>query len=330
MPDIKEIKELLLKIKKTKKPIKEGDTSVNKEDKDEKTDSNAAAESSNDNDEEPCHSWLKKVVWPTFEGTDPLGWIVRVEKLFEIQGVKTAERMCLAFISTEGNVVHWFQFRRQLSKNASWEEFTAALLQRFGGEGRGTVYERLAAVRQKGDIEDFIQEFELLVAQAPQTPEDQLMGYFLVGLRPNIRNQVRPHDPKSLIRAMEIARDVEEAMKDNRFRGTLANRNSNFGFRFQGGRGVVSRFSSVGGNSSGQTTNGIGHSGQNFGRTNTMNMTARTGENNSTVSRNRGTHTLPYTEFVKRKEEGKCYQCGLLFGTGHRCPEKNLRVIILA
>lgn len=192
------------------------------------------------------------------------------------------------------------------------------------------MYERLAAVRQKGNVEDFIQEFELLVAQASQTPEDQLMGYFFAGLRPNICNQVRPHDPKSLIRTMEIARDVEEAMKDNCFGGAPTNRNSNSGFRFQGSGGVVSRFSLVGGNTNGQPTNGSGRSGPNFGRTNSMTTTARTGESNSAVSRNRGTRTLPYAEFVKRRDEGKCYQCGLPFGTGHRCPEKNLRVIILA
>lgn len=330
LPDMKEIKELLLEIKKHKTPSEDGASSVNKEDKGEKTVSNADENSSDDSDEEPRTSWLKKVVLPTFEGDDPLGWIARAEKFFEVQGVKPTERLRLAFISMEGNVVHWFQFWHQHSKNASWEEFTAALLRRFGSEGRGTVYERLAAVRQKGGVEDFIQEFELLVAQASQTPEDQLMGYFLAGLRPNIRNQVRPHDPKSLIRTMEIARDVEEAMKDNRFGGAPTNHNSNSGFRFQGGGGVVSRFSPVGGNTNSQPTNGSGRSGQNFGRTNSMTTTARTGKNSSAASRNRGTRTLPYAEFVKRRDEGKCYQCGLPFGTGHRCPEKNLRVIILA
>ena len=33
---------------------------------------------------------------------------------------------------------------------------------------------------------------------------------------------------------------------------------------------------------------------------------------------------------MKRREEGRCFQCGLAFGLGHRCPEKSLRVIILA
>jgi len=46
-------------------------------------------------------------------------------------------------------------------------------------------------------------------------------------------------------------------------------------------------------------------------------------------SRNRGVRTLPYLKYVKRKEEGRCFHCGGLYSYGHKCPEKNLRVIII-
>lgn len=51
----------------------------------------------------------------------------------------------------------------------------------------------------------YVQEFEVLMVQAPATMEEQLLGYFLARLRQDIRNQVRPYDPKELTRAMEIA-----------------------------------------------------------------------------------------------------------------------------
>ncbi|MCI66694.1 hypothetical protein A2U01_0087952, partial [Trifolium medium] len=66
----------------------------------------------------------------------------------------------------EGNAVHWFQCWHQKSKNASWEEFVTARLQRYGGSRCGTVCERLAAIRQKGRVENYIQDFELLVSEA--------------------------------------------------------------------------------------------------------------------------------------------------------------------
>lgn len=58
------------------------------------------------------------------------------------------------------------------------------------------MYERLATIRQTGGVEDFVQEFEVLVAQAKPNTEDQVLGYFLAGLRQDIRSLVRPHDPK--------------------------------------------------------------------------------------------------------------------------------------
>jgi len=44
--------------------------------------------------------------------------------------------------------------------------------------------------------------------------------------------------------------------------------------------------------------------------------------------RNRGSRTLPYPEYVKRREEGQCFHCGGAYSYWHRCPDKNLRVVI--
>ena len=76
-------------------------------------------------------------------------------------------------------------------------------MRRYGG----------TALRQTGGVEEYVQEFELLIAQAAPNAEDQLLGYFLAGLRPDIRSLVRPYDPRDLARAMEVACDVEEAMR---------------------------------------------------------------------------------------------------------------------
>lgn len=46
--------------------------------------------------------------------------------------------------------------------------------------------------------------------------------------------------------------------------------------------------------------------------------------------RSKGTRNLPYQEYVKRREEGCCFQCGLAFGLCHKCLEKSLRIVILA
>jgi len=58
------------------------------------------------------HFWTKKVELPVFDGTDPLSWIARAEIFFEVHQVKEEEKIRLAFISMEGEAVHWYRFIR--------------------------------------------------------------------------------------------------------------------------------------------------------------------------------------------------------------------------
>ena len=40
--------------------------------------------------------------------------------------------------------------------------------------------------------------------------------------------------------------------------------------------------------------------------------------------------SIPYQEYVRRREQNRCFHCNMPFSPGHRCQEKSLRVIILA
>lgn len=53
---------------------------------------------------------------------------------------------------------------------------------------------------------------------------------------------------------------------------------------------------------------------------------------NAVGNENRGrmVRNLPYPEFLKRKEEGRCFRCEGSFAPGHRCTERSLRVLLLA
>lgn len=82
-----------------------------------------------------------------------------------MHNVSAREEMRLAFISMEGGANHWFRFLKKKTKNPSWEELAEALIRRFVGRDRCYVFEKLAVVRQKGPVEEYIQEFEMLVSQ---------------------------------------------------------------------------------------------------------------------------------------------------------------------
>jgi len=148
------------------------------------------------------------------------------------------------------------------------------------------------------------------------------MGYFLAGLQPKLRHQIRPHDPKELMRAMDIALDLEDMSNFDRG-GVQSYRSSHV--RYTGGSGVTARLGNYKGVSeTGQSSIGSNGRKESFNATRDMKYSAYGGEG----MKNRGARTLPYPEYVKRKDEGHCFHCGGPYSHGHKCPDKNLRVVI--
>ncbi|KOM50008.1 hypothetical protein LR48_Vigan08g083500 [Vigna angularis] len=266
-------------------------------------------------------NWRKRVELPGFEGGDPLIWISRAEKFFEVQGVAEDEKVQLAFISMEGYAAYWFRFWREKTRNRSWEGLKRALVIRFGEGGRGSVYERLAAIKQGGAVSEYIRDFEVLVGQTTGIPEEQLLGYFMAGLQEEISDCVRPHDPQDLMTAIRIARDVQKLCSQSKVSGGQSTK----GASVWGGTTRVATRSEFS-----REVPGRGGTAESVGsvrrETNQVNGFARpNGE-----GRGRSVRNLPYSEFIKRREEGKCFRCGGPFSPGHRCPERGLRMLILA
>lgn len=57
-----------------------------------------------------------------------------------------------------------------------------------------------------------IEQFEVLLAQVSDFPEDQCLGYFLCGLRKEINKHIGIHEPRTTMRAMDLARAIEKEM----------------------------------------------------------------------------------------------------------------------
>ncbi|WVZ08472.1 hypothetical protein V8G54_021818 [Vigna mungo] len=273
------------------------------------------------------HNWRKRVELPSFEGGDPHIWINRVERFFDVQTVAEEDKVELAYISMEGSASYWFKYWREKTKNRTWMGLKAGLINRFGGGFRGTVYEQMATLRQDGTLEEFVRSFEILLGQTQGLSEELIMGFFLAGLREDIKGQVRIQDPPDLMGAIRVARDVEDAI--NRACGGVWNgvkvnhagsRTSASIVRSDGDRNFATR---TGGTEGVVPARREGSTMANS--TNARGNNLAGGENKSQMVRN-----LPYPEFLKSWEEGRCFRCGGPFAPGHRCAEKSLRVLLLA
>ena len=82
----------------------------------------------------------------------------------------------------EGVAVHWFSMVQELNHNLSWESFKVELLNRFGGVANLSPYEQLAALRQQGNLDEYIDNFELIASLIPRETEALYLGYFMNGL----------------------------------------------------------------------------------------------------------------------------------------------------
>lgn len=112
----------------------------------------------------------------------------------------------------DGIAIHWYRFLQKEAPVLTWEDLSSVLIQRFGERGLGNVYERFSTLRQSATVEEYVQDFETLVAQTAQIMKEQLPGYFLGGLKAKIRCRVGTHDSKEITREINLARDVEEEL----------------------------------------------------------------------------------------------------------------------
>ncbi|KAJ9536791.1 hypothetical protein OSB04_un000015 [Centaurea solstitialis] len=137
---------------------------------------------------------VKKVKLPEFSGFDPRGWITKAELFFEIHGTHPVLRIGLAQLSMSGVAQHWFSVVKGIYDPLSWDQLKRELLQRFSGLEIQNPYEQLSTIQQVSSIYDYIDDFEYLLSQVPRLPESQALGYFLAGLRPEVKQWFPSHN----------------------------------------------------------------------------------------------------------------------------------------
>jgi len=156
---------------------------------------------------------MRKVELPMFYGEDPAGWVTRAEVYFEVQDTSDAVRVKLSQLCMDGGTIHFFNAWANEEEEQTWERFKEALLERYGGVGDGSTYEQLQALCQEGDVDQYIQEFEFLVAQIPKLPDEQYFSYFISGLKDELKGRIRSLKsigPLSRGRLINVTRAVEK------------------------------------------------------------------------------------------------------------------------
>lgn len=273
---------------------------------------------------------VKKVKLPEFYGFDPQGWIQKANLFFDINGTPADLRIRLAQLSMVGVAQHWFTIVKQVHASLTWDQFQLELLQRFSGLEIQNPFEQLASIKQADSIHDYIDDFEYLLSLVPKLPESQAMGYFVTGLRDEVKRWVRLHRPQSRLDAMYLAKDVEEMLRPS------SEAVSQFRFRYHhlGGLGDNSKWDRgpLLGQSMLRGTSSV-DSGLKGAESPTLSsprpVVSTPSDGSQVVHKDRGVRSLSRTEWEDRRKKGLCFRCGQQFGPAHKCPEGKLRVLLL-
>lgn len=79
----------------------------------------------------PTQSHKMKLEVPRFDGTEPLGWIFKINQFFEYHRTPENERLTIASFYMERRALSWFQWMTANGQFTPWTMFLQALQTRF-------------------------------------------------------------------------------------------------------------------------------------------------------------------------------------------------------
>lgn len=89
---------------------------------------------------------------PLFEGTDPDGWILRIERYFNFYRLSEAEKLEAVLVTLEGDALRWFQWENKRRPIRRWDELREFMLRQFRPSSGGLLCEQWLATTQTSKL----------------------------------------------------------------------------------------------------------------------------------------------------------------------------------
>uniref|UniRef100_A0A2C9U3L8 Retrotransposon gag domain-containing protein n=1 Tax=Manihot esculenta TaxID=3983 RepID=A0A2C9U3L8_MANES len=277
---------------------------------------------------------VAKVEMPDFDGTDPVGWVARSEQFFEIQNIVEETKVPLALVSMEGALLHWLRGLRQRNPLLTWEQLREELMQRYSEDLSENPYKHLVPLKQVGTEAEYVDDFVARASLVPNVTDKQCLGFFLNGLRENIR--LRSHETTDLYKTMKLAKEIEQ-QRSSSCKGKSITWGANVmrqkGFSHGLGQGTMGPqfLKGSGGPQNKQKWDGLPSKppdntaclgnktlSQPFGGTKAPN----------TPVKSRCSQQYSHQEYQEMRAKELCFKCRQSYSPLHECPGKTLRAII--
>lgn len=151
-----------------------------------------------------------KLDFPCCDGHNVLDWIFKAEQFFEYYAIDEVDRLSIASVHLENDVVPWFQMMQRSTPFHSWHEFIEALILDFGPTAYECPLASLFKLNQTGTVGEYYKAFIGLVNHVSSINNEALLDCFLSGLQTEIRKDVMALSPPSLVKVVALAKLFKE------------------------------------------------------------------------------------------------------------------------
>jgi len=151
-----------------------------------------------------------KLDFPRFDGSDVLQWIFKAEQFFDYYKTPDKQRLLIASVHMDKDVVPWFQMQSRTNPFHTWIALTRALELEFGPSPYEWPRSYLFKLSQDGSVHDYYVKFTALANRVQGVTGEALLDCFVGGLQQDIHRDVLAQAPTTLMRCVSLAKLYEE------------------------------------------------------------------------------------------------------------------------
>ncbi|KAL8167357.1 LOW QUALITY PROTEIN: hypothetical protein V2J09_008856 [Rumex salicifolius] len=122
-------------------------------------------------------------------------------------------------VSMTGSVLNWVRWVSQHRPYFSWNDLKTEFVKRFMGIDAANRFEHLSSLKQTETVDEFVNDLIACASHTEGLGNDQMLGYFLAGLMPEIRVELQTFEAAELMCAMDGARRVERKLDFEKGKG---------------------------------------------------------------------------------------------------------------
>lgn len=138
-----------------------------------------------------------KLDFPRFDGKNVMDWIFKAKQFFDYYGTPDADRLVIASVHLDQDVVPWFQMIQKTEPFISWQAFTRALELDFGPSAFDCPHATLFKLAQSASVNEYYMQFTALVNRVDGLSADAILDCFLSGLKEGIKRDVKALEPRT-------------------------------------------------------------------------------------------------------------------------------------